>query len=94
MQKILQDLYDRGDIYKAKYRGFYSVRQEQFLTDKERGEDGNFGPEWGEVVELEEENWYFRLGNYRDWLLQFLDSHPAASSPLFARRSSAMPPSA
>jgi methionyl-tRNA synthetase len=83
VQKILQDLYDRGDIYKAKYRGFYSVRQEQFLTDKERGEDGNFGPEWGEVVELEEENWYFRLGNYRDWLLQFLDSHPGCVQPAF-----------
>ena len=61
VQKILQALYDQGEIYKATYRGFYSVRQEQFLTDKERGSDGTFGPEWGEVIELEEENWYFRL---------------------------------
>mgnify|MGYP003694717823 CR=1 FL=1 len=47
----------KGEIYKATYRGFYSVRQEQFLTDKERGPDGEFGPDWGEVIELEEENW-------------------------------------
>ena len=62
VQKILQRLHDEGQLYKAKYGGYYSVRQEQFLTDKERGEDGEFGPEWGEVVFLEEENWYFKSG--------------------------------
>jgi len=83
VQGILRALHDKGEIYRAKYRGFYSVRQEQFLTDKERGEDGTFGPEWGEVAELEEENWYFRLAKYRDWLTGFLDSHPAAVIPSF-----------
>ncbi len=83
VQEILQLLYDKGEIYKATYRGFYSVRQEQFLTDKERGEDGQFGPEWGEVVELEEENWYFKLGLYRDWLLAFLDANPQCVIPGF-----------
>ena len=56
VQKILTNLKDRGQLYKKSYKGFYSVRQEQFLTDKERDAEGNFGPEWGEVVELEEEN--------------------------------------
>ena len=41
------------------------MRQEQFLTDKERGPDGEFGPEWGEVEEREEENFYFRLTRTR-----------------------------
>ena len=40
-------LYDQGEIYKATYRGFYSVRQEQFLTDKERVSDGTFGSSGG-----------------------------------------------
>ena len=83
VQDILQRLYDKGEIYKATYRGFYSVRQEQFLTEKERDENGNFGPEWGEVVELEEENWYFKLGIYRDWLLKFLDANPQCVIPGF-----------
>ena len=52
VQAMLQKLHDCGQLYKQSYGGFYSVRQEQFLTDKERGPDGNFGPEWGEVVEL------------------------------------------
>jgi len=34
---ILQRLFDEGQVYKDKQAGYYSVRQEQFLTDKERG---------------------------------------------------------
>src|SRR6266513_509949 len=49
VQGMLQRLYDEGEIYKDKQSGYYSVRQEQFLTDKERGPDGEFGPEWGQV---------------------------------------------
>jgi methionyl-tRNA synthetase len=49
VQGILQRLFDEGQIYKDKQSGYYSVRQEQFLTDKERGPDGQFGPEWGEI---------------------------------------------
>ncbi|HEY5812291.1 MAG TPA: methionine--tRNA ligase [Terrimicrobiaceae bacterium] len=86
VQKILQSLYDKGELYKATYRGFYSVRQEQFLTDKERGADGAFGAEWGEVIELEEENWYFRLANYRNWLLGFLESHGSCVFPAFRQQ--------
>src|SRR5207302_227652 len=49
VQGILQSLFDAGQIYKDKQAGYYSIRQEQFLTDKERGPDGEFGPEWGQV---------------------------------------------
>jgi len=83
VQKILQQLFDAGEIYKASYSGFYSVRQEQFLTDKERGPDGEFGPEWGEVQEITEENYYFRLAKHRDWLVQYIDSHPNYVTPAF-----------
>lgn len=74
VQFCLSKLHAEGELYKAVYNGFYSVRQEQFLTDKERGPDGNFGPEWGEVVELEESNWYFPLAKHRDWLVNLLKS--------------------
>jgi methionyl-tRNA synthetase len=83
VQKILSDLKVRDWLYKATYSGYYSVRQEQFLTDKERGTDGEFGSEWGEVVFLEEENWYFRLSRCTDWLAQFLESHPDFVTPGF-----------
>jgi len=83
VRRILGRLHDEGQLYKAAYGGYYSVRQEQFLTDKERGPDGEFGPEWGEVVYLEEENWYFKLSMHRDWLLGFLESHPDHVFPGF-----------
>lgn len=76
VQAMLQKLHDCGQLYKKGHAGFYSVRQEQFLTDKERGPDGNFGEEWGEVVELEEENWYFRLSDHVEWLKNYIQTHP------------------
>ena len=83
VQAVLQQLHDQGDLYKARYSGHYSVRQEQFLTDKERNAQGEFGPEWGEVVFIEEENWYFRLAKYRPWLAGHLAEHPDFVFPSF-----------
>lgn len=85
VQEILSDLVARDWLYKASYSGYYSIRQEQFLTDKERSEDGSFGPEWGEVVFFEEENWYFRLSRCKEWLLQFLEQHPQFVVPDFRK---------
>lgn len=83
VQAILTRLHDAGQLYKASRKGFYSVRQEQFLTDKERGPDGKFGEEWGEVVELEEANWHFKLSEHVEWLKGFIRSHPDFIFPSF-----------
>ena len=83
VQKILDDLKQSDWLYKAAYKGHYSVRQEQFLTDKERGPDGEFDSEWGEVVFLEEENWYFRLSKCSEWLAAFLQKQSDFVTPSF-----------
>ena len=83
VQGILQRLFQEGQIYKDKQSGYYSVRQEQFLTDKERGADGEFGPEWGQVELREEENYYFKLEQHRNWLLRYLDNRKDAIVPDF-----------
>ena len=83
VQGILQRLFDEGQIYKDKQSGYYSVRQEQFLTDKERGPEGQFGPEWGEIEFREEENYYFKLSQHKEWLLQYLDKRADAVVPDF-----------
>lgn len=82
VQGMLQRLWDDGQFYKSTQSGYYSVRQEQFLTEKERGPDGEFGPEWGEVVLIEEENYYFKLAEHRQWLLDLIDKRSAAGAPL------------
>ncbi|HEV2046863.1 MAG TPA: class I tRNA ligase family protein [Chthoniobacterales bacterium] len=83
VQGILQRLFDEKQIYKDKQAGYYSVRQEQFLTDKERGPDGEFGPEWGQVEFREEENYYFRLEQHKKWLLSYIDNRKDAVIPDF-----------
>ncbi len=83
---ILQRLFEEGEIYKDKQAGYYSVRQEQFLTDKERGPDGQFGPEWGEIEFREEENYYFKLSQHKDWLLRYLDNRADAVIPNFRQK--------
>ena len=83
VQGMLQRLFDEGQIYKDKQSGHYSVRQEQFLTDKERGPDGEFGPEWGQVEFREEENYYFKLSQHKEWLLGYLNGRKDAVIPDF-----------
>jgi methionyl-tRNA synthetase len=85
VQKVLQSLHDKGELYKQKYSGYYSVRQEQFLTDKERDASGEFGPEWGEVIFFEEENWYFKLAKHKDWLKRFVENRTDFVVPAFRR---------
>src|SRR5271166_3571965 len=61
VRSILQGLFDRGEIYKDEYRGFYSTRQEQFLQEKDRNPDGTWPEIYGEVSEIVEPNYFFRL---------------------------------
>ncbi len=85
VQSILTDLFEKDQIYKKTYKGFYSVRQEQFLTDRDRNEEGEFGPEWGEVSEIEEENYYFKLSAHTPWLREFLSSSEDTVLPNFRK---------
>jgi len=86
VQGMLQRLFDEKQIYKDKQAGHYSIRQEQFLTDKERGPDGEFGPEWGQVEFREEENYYFKLSQHKDWLADYLKKRKDAIVPDFRQK--------
>jgi len=84
--KILTQLKEQGQLYKKAHKGFYSVRQEQFLNDRDRNEQGEFGAEWGEVVELAEENWYFKLSDHAQWLQDYLEKTPDCVYPSFRQQ--------
>ena len=79
---MLQKLYDEGKIYKADYNGFYSVRQEQFVTEKEKA-DGAWPAIYGEVVEITESNYFFKLSEYQDWLIETIKSNESLIYPRF-----------
>lgn len=85
VQAILSKLHAEGHFYKAEYRGFYSTRQETFLTEKDRLPDGTFDPIYGEVIELVEENYYFKLKEQQQWLIDFIESNPELIVPSYRR---------
>jgi len=81
VQAILSRLHAEGQFYKEAYRGFYSTREETFLTEKDRRPDGTFDPSYGEVTELQEENYYFKLKEHQSWLIDYIEKNPAFISP-------------
>ncbi len=82
---LLNKLHAQDDVYKGTYRGWYSWRQETFLTDKDRNPDGTWDPIYGEVKELVEENWYFRMGRHQQWLIEHIEANPSFVSPDYRR---------
>ncbi len=83
VRSILQKLYDQGDIYKAEYQGYYSKRAEQFLQEKDRDEDGNWPEIFGEVEEITESNYFFKLSQHQDWLVEHLKTNESFIFPRF-----------
>ena len=79
VRAILQQLLDKGEIYQAEYQGYYSTRQEQFLQNKDRNEDGTWPEIFGEVSEITESNYFFKLKNYQQWLIDFLTEMKTSS---------------
>jgi methionyl-tRNA synthetase len=81
VQQILSRLNEEGHFYKSIYEGFYSTKEETFLTEKDRRPDGTFDPIYGEVIRLQEENYYFRLKNHQQWLIEHLERNPSFVYP-------------
>jgi methionyl-tRNA synthetase len=86
VRSILQGLFDRGDIYLGEYRGFYSTRQEQFLQAKDRNPDGSWPEIFGEVTELVEPNYFFKLAAHQAWLVGFLQENEGFIFPRFRQK--------
>ncbi len=86
VREILQKLYDKGEIYKAEYKGFYSTRQEQFLQDKDRNPDGTWPEIFGEVTEITESNYFFKLRSYQDWLISHLKENESFVFPRYRQK--------
>lgn len=83
VRALLQKLFDKGEIYKSEYKGFYSARQEQFLQEKDKNEDGTWPEIFGDVVEITESNYFFKIGKYQDWLIEYINTHEDFIFPRF-----------
>lgn len=80
VQKIFQKLYDKGDIYKSEYEGWYCTPCESFWTESQLA-DGKC-PDCGRpVVKQKEESYFFRLSKYGDRLLELFENNPDFLEP-------------
>ena len=72
IQKIFRKMYDKGDIYKGTYKGKYCKPCESFWTESQLV-DGKC-PDCGrEVMDAEEEAYFFRLSKYADRVRHLLE---------------------
>ena len=81
VQKFWQDLYDKGYLYKGSYEGWYCVHEETYYSESEleKNEDGVFVcPDCKRPVQRAsgEENWFFKLSEFQEPLLQYYEEHP------------------
>lgn len=90
VQKAFEQLLAQDDIYLGKYAGWYSVSDEEFFTETQLKEvfrdetgriTGGIAPSDNTVEWVEEETYFFRMGKYADWLVNYYDEHPHFIQP-------------
>ncbi len=80
VQRYLQQLYDEKLIYKDSYTGWYCTFDERFWTEKDV--ESGLCPDCRRPVEqLSEHNYFFRMGQYQDRLLDHIKMHPSCIRP-------------
>ncbi len=80
VQEILQNLFDKKEIEKRSYSGWYCIPDERFWTEKEI-KDGNC-PDCGRPVEhIEEENYFFLMSKYQEQLTKYIEKNPNYIQP-------------
>lgn len=80
VQKIFKTLYDKGDIYKSEYEGWYCTPCESFWTETQLAEGKC--PDCGRPVEkAKEEAYFFKMSKYAPKLIEYIESHPDFIQP-------------
>lgn len=82
VQELLQRCYDNGDIYLGEYEGLYSVADEAYVTEAEVEDLERRGRQ---VIQMKEENYFFKLSEYEQPLLDWYESHPDFVQPEIRR---------
>jgi len=83
-QAIWERMAAAGDIYKDKYEGWYSVRDEAYYAEEETilNADGvRVGPQGTPVEWTEEESYFFRLSAFQNRLLAYYEANPGFIGP-------------
>ena len=80
VQKMFKKFFDKGDIYKGKYEGWYCTPCESFFTETQA--EGGKCPDCGrDVQRAEEEAYFFKMSKYADKLLAHIEANPDFIQP-------------
>ncbi len=79
VQKCLQQLWDKGEIYSEDYEGLYCVSEEIFFTEKDLVNGKT--PSGNEVIPLKEKSYFFRMSKYQQQLISHIEKHPEFIQP-------------
>ncbi len=75
VQKALEILHKKADIYQDKYEGWYCTPCETFWLESQVA--GQLCPDCKRPVEkIAETNYFFKLSKYQDWLIDYIKKHP------------------
>ncbi|MDF1577113.1 MAG: methionine--tRNA ligase [Desulfurivibrionaceae bacterium] len=80
VRSILQKVHDRGDIYFSEYSGLYCKGCERFLTEKELI-NGNCPDHLTPPEPITEQNYFFRMSKYQEWLIGHIEQNPEFIQP-------------
>ncbi|WP_419766751.1 methionine--tRNA ligase [Arcobacter sp.] len=81
VQFAFEKMFNKGDIYKGEYEGYYCVSCETFFTEKQLIED-EFCPDCGKPTNIvKEESYFFKLSAYEDKLLKWYGENPDCILP-------------
>ena len=81
VQKLFMKMYEKGDIYKGEYEGWYCTPCESFWTEAQLV-DGKFCPDCGrEVTKAKEEAYFFKISKYAPELLRIFKEEPEFLEP-------------
>lgn len=86
VQEIFQKLYDKGEIYKGVYEGFYCTPCESFWTESQLDENGKCPDCHREVHKQTEESYFFKLSKYTEKIRQYYEDHPEFLLPEGSRK--------
>ncbi len=81
VQDVFQKLYDKGDIYKSEYEGWYCVPDETYWPENKLTDDHLCPDCKRELIRVKEESYFFRLSKYADRWLAFIEEHPDFIQP-------------
>lgn len=82
--QLFEKIFAKGDIYKKNYEGWYCESCEAFYTEKDLV-DGLCANHKKPAQWISEENYFFKLSAYSDFLLDYIESHPHFILPLKRR---------